>query len=108
MCSKVTFLFIVALGSARNLCVAEPAAIRYPTHEEGEREAAKLCPELPGHEAFLKDFAFEQPPFVGGVNLFPMSIYAQIHTKRAQFIDSIWWWDPIGDSGKPRVDWNQL
>ncbi|MEY2484585.1 MAG: hypothetical protein QOH39_233 [Verrucomicrobiota bacterium] len=91
---------------------AEPATLPgvtdYPSREEGERQAAKLCPELPGYDTFKAEFAFGQPPFVGGVNMFPLSIYAWIHTKRPRLIDSVWWWDPVDDSGKPRVDWNQF
>lgn len=84
------------------------AATSYPSHDEGEREAAKLIPELAGYEAFQREFAFSKPPFVGGVNMFPMSIYAWIHTRQPRLIDSVWWWDPLDRSGKPRVDWNQF
>jgi hypothetical protein len=88
---------------------ATPSTVtRYPTHDEGEREAAKLYPELAGYDSFKAEFAFDNPPFVGGVNMFPLSIYAHIHTKQPRLIDALWWWDPLDKSGKPKTDWNQF
>jgi hypothetical protein len=75
---------------------------------QAERRAAKLLLELPGYDQFKKDFIFEEPPFTGGVNAFPESIFARMHTSSARLVDSVWWWDPLDASGRPKVNFDQF
>jgi hypothetical protein len=104
----LAFLCLVTAQPVFAHVTANSGATNYPPHGEAEATASKMIKELPGYdESFKKEFAFDKPPFVGGVNGFPFSIYAWIHTRQPRLVDSLWYWDPV-KAGKPEVDWNQF